>query len=61
MAVTPGYPPESPETAIGMRLYHLFVELQEEGPDSSPEYEEMRETNFFVLKPFVFGCHVVCS
>ncbi|EGG09972.1 uncharacterized protein MELLADRAFT_60810 [Melampsora larici-populina 98AG31] len=58
LAVTPGYPPESPETAIGMRLYHLFVELQEEGPDSSPEYEEMRETNFFVLKPYVFGCHV---
>ncbi|KAH9813146.1 hypothetical protein DFH28DRAFT_976485 [Melampsora americana] len=58
LAVTPGYPPESPETAIGMRLYHLFVELQEEGQDLSPEYEEMRETNFFLLKPFVFGCHV---
>ncbi|KAG0144924.1 hypothetical protein CROQUDRAFT_94492 [Cronartium quercuum f. sp. fusiforme G11] len=57
-ASQPGYPPEAPETAIGMRLYYLFVDLTNERQQPNAQIEEARETNLFVLKPYVFGCHV---
>ncbi|KNF02072.1 hypothetical protein PSTG_04570 [Puccinia striiformis f. sp. tritici PST-78] len=68
-AVSPGYPSERPETAIALRLCHLFLDLQQE--QSEPEFQSDStsedanywtteagiETYLFALKPYTFASH----
>ncbi|WAQ86907.1 hypothetical protein PtA15_7A636 [Puccinia triticina] len=64
-ATSPGYPKERPEIAIALRLCHLFLDLQQEGPESGPGSDAANywtseagiETYLFALKPYTLASH----
>ncbi|KAI9607587.1 hypothetical protein KEM48_003593 [Puccinia striiformis f. sp. tritici PST-130] len=65
-AVSPGYPSERPETAIALRLCHLFLDLQQE--QSEPEFQSdstSEDANYWTteagIETYLFALNLTLS
>lgn len=56
-AVQPGYPPDTPDRCLALHLSHLLTDPATLAKETRDESEE----KLFVLRPFVFAAHKVCS